>query len=137
MRVVSSATELNYLLEANAPDDQIMPGFDPLLWVIDPDNVALAIDLDLAMFTDRGDGTWLGHIWFNTRGSRALERAGAILSHMFGHYGAKVIRGEVPERRKDVLMFVRKLGFKRTGEAEHPKGRLVVVTLNTGTLAAS
>lgn len=141
IQVVHEPAELATLLDANAPADQFaapsyiyqQPGepFCPVLWILDPDNLALRIGLDLAMFEDKGQGEWVGHIWFNCRGALALERARALLGHMFDHYGARVIRGEVPEWRKDVLLFVRKLGFKRVGEARHPLGRLVVLTLQS------
>lgn len=129
MRPIHEPAELAALLDANAPGDQITDEFCPVLWLLNPDNIALRIGLDLAMFEDQGDGIWKGHIWFDARGALAATRAREMLDHMFAHHGAKAIRGEVPAYRKDVLAFVRHLGFRRVGTAMDPQGPVILCEL--------
>ena len=129
MQIVHSGDELAYLLDANGPGDQIGDDFSPQAWIKDPQHLALRIGNDLAMFEHKGDGEWLGHIWYNSRGQRALDRARIMLNAMFARYSAKVINGEVPATRKDVAAFVRRLGFEPTGTAVRPQGRVKLFTL--------
>jgi hypothetical protein len=119
---VTDPLELAALLASNVPPEWRHLHFSATAWLSDPRNIALRIGPDLSMFEYYGPGVYLGHIWFASRGRTALERAKAMLDTMFSDYGAQVIRGETPKR--EVALFVRKLGFRFDGEADRPIGRV-------------
>lgn len=133
MRIIHSGHELASILDANAPANQILPDFDPHEWLENPEHLALAIDHDLAMFEHGGGDRWVGHIWFRSRGKLALERASILLSLMFRRFGAKAILGEIPANRKDVALFMARLGFETVGKGRHECGVPVnIVCLSLG-----
>jgi hypothetical protein len=121
------------MLAANVPQEWRDKPFSSTRWLDDRRNVALRIGPDLAMFEHCGPGSYLGHIWFASRGRTALANARAMLDAMFDDYGAKIIRGETPKR--EVEMFVRRLGFHFQGEAIRPIGRVKLCALSNGNLA--
>lgn len=119
---VTDPLELASLLASNVPPEWRHLHFSATEWLSNPENVALGEGPDLSMFEALGGGVFMGHIWFSSRGRTALERAKAMLNAMFSDYGAQVIRGETPKR--EVALFVRKLGFRFDGEADRPIGRV-------------
>ena len=116
------------LLYGNAPDGQVDDTFDAREWLSDPRNIALRIGEDLAMFEHCGPGVYLGHIWFVSRGKVAITRARMLIEDMRKR-GAMTIRGEIPAGRKDVQAFMARLGFKSTGDAVRPQGRVNLVQI--------
>ena len=127
MRLIHEPRELATLIEAVAPPDQLFPDFDPHEWIRNPDHLAFAIEHDLVMFEHLGANRWLGHIWFVSRGKRALARAAKFLDLMTTRFSAVAILGEIPSHRKDVLAFMARLGFERIGKGRHPSGMSLIV----------
>lgn len=134
MQSISNPIELARLILANAPEELIDGRFKPAAW-LEAGNIALRVGNDLAMFEDLGDGVYLAHVWFASRGKEAIEAARSILEEMFAR-GATAICGETPASRRDALLFVRKLGFRPRGEAMRPQGRVIVSVLYGNTQAA-
>lgn len=122
------------MLAANAPAGQIDETFDAREWLSDPRNVALRSGADLAMFEHVGTHTFLGHVFFASRGREATAKAQAMLVEMF-EAGAWRIIGEIPAYRRDVRLFMGRLGFKAIGQAMRPQGRVIVVELQRGNCA--
>ena len=119
--------EILRLMLANKREDAEPVISDAEAWVADPRNFALVEGNDLSLFM--AEGTWPGplhgHIFFASRGRKALETAKRMLDQAFA-YGATEILGETPAQYRDALMFVRLLGFKEIGrDGETVRSRLI------------
>lgn len=137
MHLLTDPAELAALLKANARDDWRPDAGDAAQWLAQPRNFALADGGDLGMFTARGEwpGPLEGHVFFASRGRRALEVARTMLGRAFD-YGATEILGETPARYRDAVIFARLLGFERVGEAERPYGMAVLSRLTINNFRA-
>lgn len=133
---VRSPIDLACLLAATVPDELHDGRFSSVEWLKDTRNIALRIGPNLAMFEWCGPQTYLGHIWFASRGRTALLHARAMIEEMVETYGAKTIRGEIPEKGRRTMLFTRWLGFHPVGEVMRPWGRCIVVQLGELTTAA-
>lgn len=136
-RLIHKPDELNALLRANAPADQIGPYFDAAEWLGNMNNLAVAIDNDMALFEHLHGSEYTGHVWFASRGKQALINGRELVAFMFDRLGASRLHGEVPAWRKDVLAYVRRLGFIPYGTAPRMaadgKMKSHVLCLLTGT----
>lgn len=99
------------MLRANMPEDQLGVDFDAAEWLGNMNNVAVAVGDDLAMWEHRGRMEYLGHVIFSSRGKQALANGRQLVDFMFDRLGATHLHGEIPAWRKDVIGYVRKLGF--------------------------
>jgi hypothetical protein len=136
-RLVDPA-RLAELLNANARDEW-KPGIDDAArWLADPAHFALEDGNDLGMFEATGDwpGPLKAHVFFASRGKRALETARAMLTIAFG-YGATEILGETPTRYPEALMFARMLGFRPYGEDRGESGTYVLSRLAKAQLTSA
>lgn len=130
MRLIHSPSELSALLKANAPEGLIEADFDAAEWLGNFNNIALAINNDLAMFEHQGGDSYQGHVWFESRGKAALEHGRAIIAHLFDKFGATHIYGETPAQCRAALRFVGQLGFVAYDEAARPSGKVVLSLLS-------
>lgn len=110
--------------------EELRGPFDAKRWLSNPGNIALRIADDLMLFDDTGDGIYLAHVYFASRGKRALERARAMLGEMMGTYGARQIVGETPVTLPHALWFARACGFKPVRHMTRPKGTVVFSVLD-------
>jgi hypothetical protein len=131
MKYLDQPSELVRLLNANGRDEW-KPGLeDAAKWLADPAHFALVEGDDLGMFMAAGEwpGPLHAHVFFASRGKKALEVARRMLGEAFSH-GATEILGETPTKYRDALMFARLLGFRPYDEIDRPYGKAVLSRLN-------
>jgi hypothetical protein len=123
---VSNPFEMAAMLAVTVPPHLHDGHFSSARWLLDGRNVALRIGPDLGMAEYFGPGVFLLHVWFQSRGKQALERARAMIDEMFETYGAQTLRVEIPEAGKRTAFVARRVGFTMAGEAERPCGRVLL-----------
>ena len=120
IQLVRDPQELLRLVLANKRED-VSPCFtDVEQWLADPRNFALSEgdDLGLATAGDNWPGPLAIHVFYKSRGKKALEVARRMIGQCFD-YGATEIN--VKTAFRDVALFARWLGFKET----HREGQTI------------
>lgn len=91
-------------------------------WIANPENVALRLGDNIALFDAEDDGIFQVHFLFNSPGREALRFARETFRKMFVEYGAKLIFGLVPEFLRQAKIFARWAGGKLVGVRDTPHG---------------
>lgn len=105
--------------------------FNVRSWLSDQYNVALTNGTDFALFEwVPSTRSFIGHYMFASRGKEAFVAARQFLMVMFAVYGADLILGIVPEDRRDVSIFTRKLGFTFEGTSDTLVGKSNIFTMS-------
>lgn len=111
-------------------------GFDPVVWLSDPSNIALTNRQgDIALFEDQSKmpGAVCGHYFFFSRGRDAIKTSKEMLKEIFKHgYGVDRIIGLTPVDNLGALWMNKRLGFKEYGEIGTEAGlcKFVILTKN-------
>ncbi len=107
-----------------------LTGFNIKDWGSSTKNIAVTNNNeDFALFEYEYDKVYFGHIFCrNLKGKEAREFAIGSLAFMFNSY-AEVINGLVPTERRDVILMMRKIGFKAYGEIETEVGTMAHLIL--------
>lgn len=121
---VTDPDELYGLVQANAPDYMNKAAFDPVEWLAKPGHIALRIGNDLGMAERLTDNAFAIHVWFESRGKTAMENARAMLDMLRDDYGAKFAYCEPDAWRRDLLWFVRRVGFRPVRKAMRAWGEI-------------
>lgn len=129
MHLLHDPAELTRLLAANARE-AAPPIDDAAAWLANPRNFALAECNDLGLFEAKDDwpGPLHAHVFFASRGRKAIDTASAMIAQAFD-YGATEILGETPAKFRNALMFARLLGFRPYGEEDRLAGKVILSRL--------
>lgn len=85
--------------------------------MLDPRNVVMASDTTLAVFVNKAEGVYEGHIACLPagRGSKGFADAKEALDRLFREFGAQAVHAAVPLRLREARILVRRLGFASRG----------------------
>ena len=89
--------------------------FTPSRWMANGRNVALTDGESIGLFEHAHGDTYRVHWLFKCRGRQALDLGRAMFAEMFDHYGAKIMRGVIPDCRPASKWFSRQLGARSLG----------------------
>jgi hypothetical protein len=123
---VNNPFEMAAMLAVTVPRELHDGTFSSASWLADPRNVALRIGPDLGMAEYFGSGVYLLHVWFQSRGKDAIDRAKAMIGEMFDTYGATRLRVEIPRQGRRTAFVARRVGFTMSGEVDRPLGKVML-----------
>jgi hypothetical protein len=104
----------------NSPLNRGMSG---AVWLASEGNIPIVFENgDIALFEHEGEGTYEGHLLFESRGREAISHARKAFEIMFTKHGAKLILGLVPDFRRDVKLLARWAGGKSVGKRSTSNG---------------
>lgn len=92
-------------------------------WVSTPGNTWVAFDNgDVALFEDRENGVFEGHLLFVSRGREAIQNAKTAFRTMLDRGNVKVLFGLVPDDRRATKLVCRWAGTQSVGIRETSNG---------------
>ena len=104
-------------------------GFEPLTFILDPDNIVLTNGKDYAVFEFTTFGTYTGHYFFKSRGRAAIEAGKQFLEELFNEHDAALVIGFTPVEYKAAKWMNRQLGFKAGPIVDTAEGSCQMFTL--------
>lgn len=96
--------------------DGKVSGLDPESWIANPNNIALTDgegNFNLLEYVK--PGMYTGHVFYVSRGKKAIELMKEALDKTFSEYPVEVIVGLTPIEKVGARWLSRKVGFKGHG----------------------
>lgn len=127
---VSVCYSLDPLLKTMTPFLEDLTGFNIEDWGSSSNNLAVTDnEKDFALFEYEYNKVYFGHIFCrDRRGKEAIEFSKKALDFVFTSY-AEVINGLVPLEKRNVVIMMRKLGFKSYGVIDTEAGLMTHLIL--------
>lgn len=91
-------------------------------WWSFPDNIMLVDGDDVGLATYEYPGVYSCHLYFKSKGRKAIKQGRAMLLHLFDNYEAKAVRGLIKTQFKAARWAARQMGWVSLGVVKFPNG---------------
>ncbi len=134
MLKIRRVSDVDIVRDVMRPYIEELRGFEPETWLLNSSNVCLLVGNDISFFEYEGEGVYTGHLFFESRGRKALDSGRLLLSHFVSTYKPFGIRGLTPAEYKGARWINRQLGFKSFGllDIDNEVYELFIMQFNKG-----
>jgi hypothetical protein len=91
-------------------------------WWSLPNNVMLVDGDDVGLATYEYPGVYTCHLYFKSKGRKAIKQGQAMLQHLFDNYDVTAVRGLIKKQFKAARWAARQMGWQSLGFVKFPNG---------------